>query len=508
LAEVTPPPTANPSPGEARGNGWIGRFGSQLARLDPERVGLWLAAATVVLGVVVAASTLGRGAWLDEFWTLASTGPDMPPAEFFAIMARDVHPLLHYGLVFVVRSLGLEDLIALRALNMLGAPLVAWALWLAHRRGAISTPQAIVLTALYVSSIGFLAYLAELRAYFLVFSSSVGVALLWRLLARTAAGGGAWGPGLLAAWGLGLAVFVNLHYFATLLGGLLTLALLVMRPWRATLPLAVVSLLAAAPAVAVALVQAANVDTGIVSWVQSGRIDAAFMMVEAAWGATAYNVVALGCALAAALYAVERGDAARGLRDEIALAAVMLAYYGILLSINLVRPIIVDRYLIAAGGPLVVLVALLAGGAGAPRWGPAAVCLFALALQGRALYAGTYRDEGWSTSARFVAEAARACPTTRVVVDPMGSPPHVRMYIATMRYGLRYYADRLGFDAIEVGPGDTLPPSGDCPTLVWLEHHGLSGATSGPEALAALQLETASDAQLLRIGSGAVIVLR
>lgn len=511
MAEREKPSSAGRSPADARllrAGQWIERIKSAASRLSPERTGLWLAGAAAILGFGVALSTLGRGAWLDEFWTLASTVPEQSPDRFLGVMARDVHPLLHYGLIYVARSLGLEQLTALRALNVLGVPMVGWALWLAYRRGALVAGQMSVLIAIYASSAMSLLYFAELRAYFLVYSSAIAVALVWRVLARTAADGGAWSAGLLAAWGASLAVFVNLHYFATLLGGLLTLALLVGQRGRGVLPVAGVSLLAAAPAVATALAQSFSVDAGIVSWVQSGRIDAAFMMVDSAWKAAAYNVVAVGCAGAATLIAAERCASVKTFRDEIALAGVMAAYVAILLAINLIRPIVVDRYLVAGGGPIVLLVALLAGGAGAPRWGPAAACVFALTVQARGLYTKVYASEGWAASAAYVADMVRACPESRVLIDPTGGLPSPAMYVVTMRYGLQYYAAQLDFPIVELGPGDRVESSGRCPSLVWLEHDLPDGTVSGSEVLARLRLRVDGDADLLRVGSGIVIVVK
>ncbi len=481
-----------------------------LDRASAERSAVWLAALVLAVAVIGGLTTLAREPWLDEFFTLVVADRARTPAEFLSAMTGEVHPLLHYGLVYIAQSLGLTGLVALRALNLAGVALVAWALWLARRRDALTVPQACVAAALYASSAFFLDHLGELRAYFLLHSASVALALVWRVLARDAAQGRAWGAGALSAWLACLAVFVNLHYFATLLGGLLTPALILAARGRGVIPLALGGLLAAAPAVALALVQTSGADAGLVNWIATGRIDAAFVIVDAVWAAAAFNLVAAGCAVAAALFAVE----ARGIRpaatwtDEIVLAATLCAYFALLLAVNLVRPIVIDRYLIAASGPVVVGVALLAGGRSAPAWGAAAACAFALAVQARGLYARTFPNEGWSASASLVADLARKCESARIFIDPAASSPQTPMLTASRRYGLELYAARYGLSVSEIGPGESLPPPERCPNVVWLEHYGVGDAATAEEALAALSLTAPGRAELFRVGSGVVIVVR
>jgi hypothetical protein len=461
----------------------------------------------LVVGLVGALSTLGRGAWLDEFWTLASSTPGMTLGEFLDVMSRDVHPILHYGLAWAAQALGLTDLASLRALNILGVPAALGALWFAHRRAAVTTPQTCVIAALYASSAMFLDYFAELRAYFLVHSFSIAVTLLWRVMARGPADQRP-GIGVLVAWGLALAVFVNLHYFATLLGGLLTAALMLERRLRGVVVLALVSAAAAAPAVAMALVHAGHADAGIVGWVQTGRIDGAFVILDVVWEALAHNVVAAGCAIVVVLFAIDRRDDWRDYEDEIALIAALVVYFGLLLVMNAARPMIIDRYLIAVTGPVVVATGLLAARASAPRSAAAAACLFALLTQARNLYSGTYEHEGWRESAKYVADLADACPTTKVYIAPILDVAPDSMLATVRRFGLRFYAERYGLNAEEVRPGDALASNGACPTVVWTEHMLQLGTTRASDLLEAAKLQWSGSAELIGVGSGAVIIIR
>ena len=145
-----------------------------------------LAGAAFIAGVLVAFSTLGRGVWLDEFWTLNATAPGQSPQQFWAVMSEDVHPILHYGLIYLAQGLGLSDVVGLRALSLLALPLVLGAGWFAYRREALSLGQACVLAAIAASSSMFLDTLADMRTYFLLFCASIATTLIWRVLMQRA----------------------------------------------------------------------------------------------------------------------------------------------------------------------------------------------------------------------------------------------------------------------------------------------------------------------------------
>lgn len=482
-----------------------------LERATPARVEITLAALVVLVGVLGALTTLGRGAWLDEFWTLASSPPGMSPSEFFAVMAKDVHPILHYAIAYVAQAVGITSLEGLRALNLVGVPAALGAIWLVRRNGAISTPQACLVAALYASSAMFLDYFAELRAYFLVHSFSVAASVLWAGMARDVVAQRAPRLGVLAAWGFALSILVNLHYFALLLGGIMTavllLMLLVRRRMRDLVVLAAVSAAAASPAIGMALVHAAGADEGIVSWVQTGRIDGAFVILDIVWSGLAHNIVAAGCAVAAVLIAIDRRASWRDYEVEIALVAAIAGYFGLLFVVNVGRPIIVDRYLTASAGPVVVATALLAGGAGALRWGPAAACLFALLTQARNLYDGSYEREGWRDSAALVKQLADACPTSRVYMAPILDLDPETMLVTVKRFGLRYYAERYGIAAEEIRPGDVVVSEGDCPAIVWTEHITDLGTTRAGALLDRAQLRWSGSAELVPVGRYGVVML-
>jgi hypothetical protein len=464
-----------------------------------------LACAAFVLGLVAGILLLGRGAWLDEFWTLASTRPEQDWSEFWAVMAHEVHPPLHYLLIQLAQKLGLSDLASLRALNVLGLPLVFVSMWHANQRKALTLSQSCALTAIYAASPMFLDMLAELRAYFLLYSASISVTVLARTLMHVDDRGEQWDWRTLLLWGVSLAIFVNLHYFATLMGGLLTLAVILIRRRQNILPFLFVSAVAAGPALGFFVLQRLSAGPDITSWIATGRIDAVLVILDQTWAAGAGNIVAFGVAVSILLLAIESRESWRIVRDPLILAATLAVFFTFLTLANAVRPIVIDRYLIAGGGFLATALALLAAGPQAPRWSVVGICVFALLSQARVIYTGAYDRNGWADSAAGAAMLVSECPTTRVYTQPAGAAPPEGMFAKASRYGLGYYAERYGLETQELAAGDTVPLPGECPNLIWLEH--ILDPVPDLEALRAeTMLEFTGRIDLVRVGSGVLIV--
>ncbi|HRE43115.1 MAG TPA: hypothetical protein PKY87_04005 [Terricaulis sp.] len=463
-----------------------------------------LAGSVLALGLVVGFGLLDRGLWLDEFWTLTSARPEQSWAQFWALMANEVHPPLHYLLIQAAQKLGVTDVAALRALNLLGVPLVLFALWQASRRRALDGGQVCAVLAIYAASPMFLETFADMRAYFLVYSASIATTLSARTLLQAEAGA-RWDWSVLLLWGVSLAVLVNLHYFAVFMGGLLTFAIVLLRGGRGVMVFLCVSALAAAPAVSLFLVQRLGGSPDITSWIATGRIDAVLVMLDQIWAAGAGNVVAFGVAATALLIALERGALWPQLRDPLAFIAVLAVFFAFLTLANAVRPIVIDRYLIACGGCVVVALALLAAGPQAPRLAVAAICVFALLSQARALYTGAYERKGWTTSAEAVAAMVEACPATQVFTMPSLYVGQQDMLAQTRRYGFDFYAGRYGLEPREVARGDVLPAPSVCPNIVWFEH--IWDPVPPLEDLrAAAGLSFSGRVDMLRIGTGVLLV--
>jgi hypothetical protein len=83
-----------------------------------------LAAVIGLFGLTIAMLNLNRGIWIDEFITLTWTSPGTSLREvLFLMTTRDFHPILHYGLIYLVRCRH-HDIALLRFFNFLSVPLV------------------------------------------------------------------------------------------------------------------------------------------------------------------------------------------------------------------------------------------------------------------------------------------------------------------------------------------------------------------------------------------------
>ena len=261
-----------------------------------------MALATLVLaaGVAIACSTLSRGVWLDEL-SPATTASDVTGRQFLVAMSTEQHPLLHYGLVFLAQAAGLTTFAELRGLNILGVVLVLAALWHAYRRGAVDSSAACIIVSLYASSPIFLDYFAELRAYCFAASSLdrrhpgvADAAERGRHEKRELSG-----PDCVR---VSLAIFTSLHYFATVLGGLLTLALALENGlagrMKTAMAISMAGLIAAAPAVIMGAIQReATFAAGRNTWVTTSPIAAVSTIVHVIRDATASNLPAFACGI-------------------------------------------------------------------------------------------------------------------------------------------------------------------------------------------------------------------
>jgi hypothetical protein len=453
-----------------------------------------LAAAVLVVGLAAGIAVLGRGIWLDEFAEIYTSRYGSSFWDFLQNLSEDIHPLLHYLILYLAKQFGITDIKFLRLLNILGVPLVLWSLWWAWKQekkaatpgtapGLIAS-QAFAILALYASSALFLNYFAEARCYFLGISASIATALVWRVLMMREGweGGAGW---RYLAWGLSLAILVNLHYFATFFGGLLTIALLIrhvaLGKWGRALAIALISALAASPSLVMGtfqLLRQLEVEFNNTAWVTTTSREALSIYLDVLYGAAGYNIAAGVAILVAALAVLKRrrqrriGASWQGQgaatelpslltgRDAI-LLLVTAAFFGILFVANIWNPLIIDRYLFAGCGPITVLIGLAAAGPSAPRLAVPAICIFALVLQVRGARDGDFDRPGWAASAAAVADAIKACPDTKVYAYPFWDEA---------RFGQTYYAERYGFSFTAVAAGDSVPRQDKCPNIVWIEH--------------------------------------
>ena len=469
-----------------------------------------IAALPLLLGLAIACASLDRGLWFDELVTLTRTAPDVRAATFWRVMLDDQHPLGHYGLVYLSRLTGLESVIALRALNLLGVIAVLLAVHFAVRRAALTHAQAAALLALFSASPIFFGYLPELRGYFLGFAGSIVCACLWlTLLSATRLS-----HRDLVRWSVGLALYLQTHYFALPLAALLTLMALALRVRRArsreTLALALTSLLVALPALLMFRAQAhvtfrpGKMDHLMTDWRAVLR-EVLHTLLDAA----GRNVAAYALCVLAALALLRGRRTLSAYLPFLLLAGAALVMYGGYVLATPLHPIISPRYLVVGAGALTVAVAGVALGPGAPRHALALLCLFAAITQVRVRVLGLHTGEHWRTSALQVASVVRGCPATRVfaalLVDPTRSPVEAP---PIWRTGYRYYAHEQGFDVRELWPGDLVRAHAGCPSVIWLEYAYKVAGLPAERLLRALRVEVQGSPSVRYVGSGALVLVR
>ncbi len=456
---------------------------------------LYLSGLSSALGILIALSTLTWGPWNDEFWTIASTARGLTVHEFLGNMYRDQHPIVHYGLIYLAQASGITDIAALRLLNILGVVLVAVVLGYAYRQKAINGRQIMVVAVIYASSPLFLTYFSELRAYFILYSASISISILWLAIAQRIDETRNVSPGMIAAWGSCLAIFANLHYFATIFGGLLTLALLADLAWRKLWRLAVfiaaISLAAAVPAVLLGVTQAKFSLSGQMDWITTTFPQAVVIVAVIVAKAAAFNVPAVGCAMIAALTPTEDRVLRQRRRNIFVLIMMTALFFGLMIGLNAITPLIWDRYLMSAAGAVTVAVAILVGGPNAPQWGPAAAAIVAIAWQIYAITWLDYDNRGFTPIATAIVQAAKECKTTKVFAFIPSENA------AERRIGFSYYAEKFHFSYTEItSKSPQAIAGGACPSLLWIWGTRFDAGKTAAQILGAYYLRVEGNAVL------------
>lgn len=482
-----------------------------------QRIEIGLTSIVVIIASVLGIISLSRGVWLDEFFTLMITRSDSSFAEFARAVSREPHPILHYGLVYSVQKLGPTDVVALRALNILGALGFAALLFAALRRKAITPSEACVIATLYASSSIFVSSFAEVRSYFLLFSASLAATIAWKIsfdaTVSPALRRGDWIWYLVA-----LGMVVNLHYFGTLYGGFLTFSLIAhaasLRDWRRATTFALVGAAAAAPAVITFYIQSQNVlQPEFNSWIQTTFMEGARYVREMTGMAVGMNYVVLAASLMGALFLVDPRNRNADTRWMFWLAATLVAFLAFVTVANIFRPFVWLRYLYAAAGSVVVLAAALSTQHFFPRITASAVCAAALIAQCFGIYKPSETYDGWRTSAIYVAQTVEQCPSTKVYAMPWITDASAEAVLTPwLMFGYNYYADRYSFEIQQLSRGEEITSqAGPCPTLIWIEYsydyffHAPGASTE--RTLRMLNIPADRNADVRGLGSGIVVTL-
>jgi hypothetical protein len=282
---------------------------------------------------------------------------------------------------------------------------------------------------------------------------------------------------MIAAWGVCLTILTNLHYFGTMVGGMLTAALLVQlanrRMWSMALMIAGVSVAAAAPALVIGALQSYFTPRGFMSWYTTTFSESVKLSLHMVAAAAAKNLAAVACAFVTCLFIVEDKRKWIELRTPVMLLGMIAIFLGAIILANIISPLMVGRYLIAGAGAVTFAVAILAASRGSPVWLPAAASVIALLLQANFLYTtlGSIENSGWLQSVRAVAKLKSECAMTKILVhdraDELGPGGGIRHRVDAVGYG--YYARRFGFSYEYVRPGAIISGSGPCPSVIWIE---------------------------------------
>ena len=480
-----------------------------------------LLAFLLYVALFAAAAAAFRGVWTDELWSLwmGLHDPSLPPVP--ARWTSDTHPPLFSAGTWLLQPIVGLDVTAWRLLNFstfLYPVLVGWAL---GRRSPQVAAFALVLIPLVASSPAFANNIAEYRAYFpsLAFSTALSI-LLYRISAAETDLRWRTDRRLAGFAAVTILIALNLHYISAFICGTMVAAVAIaswLRGKRGWFALLIASAaVAAVPLAASYLSQRAFVASLDSFWITTTPPQAAVAVARALLGSTGLNLVAIGFAGFGSLLIWRGGPAALpwSRTYPAAIAAGLLVAAAVLIGINFIRPVVIERHLIAlipfAAGVIAALAAPLLQGR---RWAYLLLLANAAAVVAP-LSLRAARSDNWHEGARIVAREVEACPRTLVhaAYELRPRPGHPPNQLEIVRWAMPHLGRRFGFAVIfhERLDGRPLPRSpAPCPTIVWAEHNG--GLVPPNGQLAAMiglgDAAAAANMRVLGTNSGTVAIL-
>ena len=442
-------------------------------------VDLAMVVALSALLFAMSAHALLRGPWLDEFWTLELSDPSRGLPGLSDGWLRDTHPPAFNVWATLLSSVGITSIpLARVASNLPAAALMFWAAAEAVRRRRADrhfhAALLLVVLALPQSVVDF----ANYRSYFWQIAAITALVAVTRHVVMTKTDLELRRDrGLVIVAVLATAGSIALHYVGAIFGGLLAGAIILRALQRghwcwAGLVFGVASL-AALSVVAVALIQARNwaVDLDH-SWIEARPL-AAVLAVPLALiaGAVVNNLVAL-----AALWPGWRRWSPSERVFVVLIAAVLAIGLVMVLAINAVQPIMIDRYLVAV--PVLVagiLAALMS------RIDQHHSLHLLLALVAVAMVASPLLLQGakplWEEGARSIEHVVKDCPTTRIyaasgwALGPAAHTKAARREDPVFQRAYQALARTHGYTVRFLGQNQVAyVRPGTCPVLVWYEH--------------------------------------
>jgi hypothetical protein len=463
------------------------------ARLAPAFAGMF--AALVIVGVVVAAAL--RGPWLDEFATLWYSDPNLSLATLLDTrwVAESNLPAF-YALVRLWSAVAGDDIFVLRLVNLLPFIfLVGWFPWAWFRRPA-HRDFLLAYAVLAFSNRFLTGYFPELRGYCLQYCAEiVFLGAAWIDSADDRRGPS---PFQLAAVALLVAVHQVTAIFAVAWVIVLGLADLRRGFTARAAWLGGVTTLFLIPPVGFMVLQHCHAGAVLsqVHWIPATSLPGAITHLLGLFaGGASHNWIGvaagvallIGFRLPALPWLAERPS-----RWELRFCGLLLAGLGlgiaVVLAVNLVTPLLVDRYFSALSAGAICILAILLRRAVA-----ASPSLAALIFANAVLIAGTgivsaATDTRWNQGARIVDAALAAHPDSLIYV---GADPDDATG-AALGYG--WYAKHRHWTIMPAAarPSDAPLPT-DRTVIFWAEH---AGPTKGEIAAANGDATAAANAVL------------
>lgn len=461
-----------------------------------------------------------RGPWYDEFYTLYAADPTV--GFWAALIDRwlpDNHPPLFYALAWATGWLG-DGVEPRRSVNLFAlAGFIAGFAMLWRQSPLCRSWGPIYLVAL--AGLGLAVQtMAELRSGFLVLASaSLLVAALATVANPTTS------PASKRGWfllGAAMLVAFNTHFIATVIGGCLAACFgawaLAHRNYHKFGWLALCTVMASIPFLLTTALQLGTIEQNTRSfWIPAG-FDAGRWVIQAfvqdlAMGNVALSLLAIVGVAKLAWEAVSQRRLQADMQLVLVIGTGMLLAIAVVLSLHMLRPVVVGRYLVALGPGAALILAIGATTAlsmlnGLLRLAAMAAVLMVMCLSLFHDVSDVQSKPSWAGTARRIAGVVAACPDTAVHpalrwnVYTMNLPPAANRIVVPMAY--RQMATRFGFT---VEGADSRRTSTTCPDIFWVEH--VSGQDVDESRIAdELRREGYSlrRTQLEQIGDGWVLI--
>lgn len=476
-------------------------------------------AAVLLLGLALVWTCLQRGPWYDEFYTQFVTRPGLSwiTALRESWMA-DNHPPLYYILARATSWLG--SIAQHRLLNVaLGALALAGAAVIVRDVPRLA-PAATVTTLALAANPWALIAGSELRSYFLSLCAGTVFALGLCAIRLTGAAGGK--ARQTAFWAAALLAF-NTHIITSLACAAIALPFLFAAALRRKgAEVRAVGAPVVAGGLLFAVVTALQLPVWLantaVFWIEPGFDSARWSVEWALLRTLEANPLVLVGALAGAGLLVRDVLVLKRPRGEAGalalLAAGVVLAAGGLVVLHLLRPILVEKYLMALVAALCVGMGLAGGRlleGLAPHWRSLAL-VSALAATVWALFQNVplaVERISWLNTGRAIAREVALCPGTVVHTDPfwnaevMAMKPRDNAQVVPFAY--RYIAQSFGF---ALAPAGSRTMGQECPTVFWGEHDSKRQFDAGAVAAHLRQSGFAVEGMdFRRLGDGWIAVI-